>query len=325
MVPPLEWDMPRDGSGFNFAVSLMQYLVVPTFVLNQQGRVIIWNKACERLTGVPASVVLGTDAHWQAFYGERRPCLADLVLEQRVHEVPELYQGHGDPSGQTFGVRAENWCVMPRLGQELYLAIDVGPIYNDAGDLVAVVETLRDMTAEKRATIELERLVMCDGLTGLANRRHFDQQLQAEWSRMRRAQAPLSVLMVDVDHFKKFNDRYGHLAGDACLKQVGQVLREALWRPSDLVARYGGEEFVVLLPDTDGRGAHEVADRIQSHVMALNMPHADGEGARVTVSMGLASHTPTGQDSPQDLLHRADAALYRAKTSGRNRFAADST
>jgi diguanylate cyclase (GGDEF)-like protein/PAS domain S-box-containing protein len=310
----------QDGQGFNFAVSLMQYLVVPTFVLDEQGQVIIWNKACERLTGLPAAEVLGTREHWRAFYKEPRPCLADLVAQQRLAEVEALYVTHDDPAGRSFGVRAENWCVMPRLGRELYLAIDVGPIYNDGGQLVAVVETLRDMTDERLAKTELERLATRDGLTGLINRRHFDQTLHTEWARMRRDGRPLSLLMIDVDHFKRYNDVYGHLAGDGCLKQVAHVLNGALLRPSDEAARYGGEEFAIILPDTDHQGVETVAQRVQDGMKALAIPHSEGEGGVVTLSMGMASVTPDGDTRPEQLLLMADEALYRAKHAGRNRF-----
>lgn len=320
MAPHNNWSEPTQQADFAFAVSLMQHLVVPTFVLDAQGRVVIWNKACERLTGIAAGSVLGTQDHWRAFYEHPRPCLADLVAQGRLNELDALYEVHNDPESQAFGVKAENWCRMPQLGHELYLAIDVGPIYDQSGQLMAVVETLRDMTTEKRATTELERLATRDGLTGLANRHHFDQMLLREWARARRDQEHLGLIMVDVDHFKRYNDQLGHLAGDGCLRAVARLLEGALVRPGDMAARYGGEEFVVFLPDTDMAGVETVAQRLQRALTLAHLPHPDSDTGRVTVSMGLASVRPSDTATPAHLVQLADQALYDAKRGGRNGY-----
>ncbi len=311
---------PVGDPDFNFAVSLMQYLVVPTFVLDPQGYVIIWNRACERLTGLRAEEVLGTNQHWRGFYDHPRPCLSDLVVQGRVDDIHTLYDAHDDPAGRAFGVHAENWCVMPRLGNRLYLAIDVGPIHNAQGELVAVVETLRDMTSEKLAIDELKRMATSDGLTGLVNRRGFDAILRTELASARREKTPLSLVMVDVDHFKPYNDTYGHPAGDECLRQISAVLSRSAVRPADVVARYGGEEFVLILPTTPPSGAEEVAARVQAHLEQLHLPHTAAPLGQVTLSMGLASLPPGGDLSAVGLLAQADAALYQAKHAGRNRF-----
>ena len=136
--------------GQSFAVNLVQHLVVPTFVLDAECNVLIWNKACERLTGVPAAELIGTREHWRAFYDSPRPCLADLLVQGRMDEVEALYAAHDDPSGLAFGVHAENWCIMPCLGTELYLAIDAGPIYDADGKLLAVIETGSFLAAAER-------------------------------------------------------------------------------------------------------------------------------------------------------------------------------
>ena len=147
-----------------YAVRLMQHLVVPTFVLNPKRRVVIWNRACERLTGVAASEVIGTSDHWRAFYQQQRYCLADLVALNRPDKLSQLYPEHTIPD-DGLGFSAENWCVMPKLGNQLYLAIDAGPIHDEDGRLIAVVETLRDMTDQKRAETALKTLAASDGLT----------------------------------------------------------------------------------------------------------------------------------------------------------------
>ena len=179
----------------------------------------------------------------------------------------------------------------------------------------------------KQLTDALRRQATQDGLTGVHNRLRFDEALALEWSRARRSALPLSLLMVDVDHFKRYNDHDGHPAGDACLKQLAQALSAAAHRPADLVARYGGEEFVALLPETDHAGALQVAASLCQAVAALALPHADSPTAAVvTVSVGVASTGPGSAEwaapsSAAELLAAADQALYLAKRTGRARVA----
>ena len=196
----------RPSQELSFAVNLMEHLVVPTFVLDAGGRVLIWNRACERLTGVRASEVVGTSDHWRAFYDEPRLCLADVLAKNLATDLGRLYSFHTEPSAHGHGMKAENWCVMPRIGERLYLAIDAGPIYADDGQLIAVVETLRDMTDYKNAQMALQQQATIDGLTGLANRRSFDEKLQVEWSRAQRYGEPIALILADVDYFKRYND-----------------------------------------------------------------------------------------------------------------------
>lgn len=167
-----------------------------------------------------------------------------------------------------------------------------------------------------RVNLELERLTRVDGLTGLGNRRYFDEYLSAEWRRCMRTSASMAVLMIDVDHFKRYNDAYGHLAGDEVLKKVATVIQGGSTRSTDLAARFGGEEFVVVLPDVSPEGAQVVAERLVQHVRDLNIAHGD---QRVTISVGVAATMPDGTNSPADLVNAADRALFRAKDSGRDR------
>ena len=165
----------------------------------------------------------------------------------------------------------------------------------------------------------LTRLVELDGLTGIANRRRLDRKLAEETARCARNQLPLSVVLIDIDHFKRFNDTYGHLAGDECLKQVGQALERGVHRPADLVARYGGEEFCVVLPETDPDGAMRIAERLRAAIAALVLQTPHGE-TRVTGSIGVACEIPSLGVKSESLLTKADAALYQAKEDGRNRI-----
>lgn len=303
----------------SYAVRLMQHLVVPTFVLDPARRVVIWNRACERLTGVAASDVIGTTRHWRAFYQARRYCLADLVALNKPDLLGELYPEHTIPDNG-IGFSAENWCVMPKLGNQLYLAIDAGPIHDEAGKLIAVVETLRDMTDQKRAETALKTLAASDGLTGLANRRSFDQTLAMEWSRAQRTKKPLSLLFADVDHFKAYNDLHGHQKGDECLRAVAAAIGRNTLNPADLAARYGGEEFAMIMPETDPTAARNAAERLREVLAGLCLAHgAASAGPLVTVSIGVATQIPREELTSEWLLRQADQALYAAKLSGRDR------
>jgi len=172
--------------------------------------------------------------------------------------------------------------------------------------------------ALEEANAKLASLSNTDGLTGIANRRRFDQMLGQEWLRAQRSGAPLALIMLDVDHFKHFNDHYGHVAGDDCLRALAQVLLREVRRSGELVARYGGEEFVVLLPDTDVHTAFDVGQRIQQAVWSLGVPHAQVPSGIVTFSLGISSRVPSESHVPDDLVRQADLALYQAKETGRN-------
>ncbi len=173
----------------------------------------------------------------------------------------------------------------------------------------------------KRKTDLLEQLASLDGLTELPNRRSLDENLEKEIRRARRDNAALSLILIDIDHFKKYNDHYGHVAGDGCLKKVARVIKEAGKRGADFAARYGGEEFAVILPDTDAGGATQVAENTCWAVAALKLPHAASPIAdHVSISIGVSTVLPKNEElSPSDLITAADTALYQAKESGRNR------
>ncbi|MFO8031870.1 MAG: diguanylate cyclase [Desulfohalobiaceae bacterium] len=172
----------------------------------------------------------------------------------------------------------------------------------------------------KIKTDMLEKLSMQDGLTHIPNRRFFEETLGKEWARATRNGLPLSLVMMDIDNFKAYNDNYGHGAGDECLQHVARALKNALSRPMDLVARYGGEEFVALLPETDAQGAKHVAEGLRSAVQALEIPHEYSEtSAQVTISIGVATHSQEKKrESALALQQAADQALYQAKGKGRN-------
>jgi diguanylate cyclase (GGDEF)-like protein len=174
-------------------------------------------------------------------------------------------------------------------------------------------------TILQQANQKLQHFADLDGLTQVPNRRRFDQYLLEQWQRLRQKEAPLSLILADVDYFKLYNDRYGHLAGDNCLKQVALAIKCSLPRPDDLVARYGGEEFAIILPDTELASAIQVAEMIHTQVQQLKIVNLDSEiNKYITISLGVSSQIPDRQNSPQSLMMAADRALYQAKKQGRN-------
>ncbi|WP_198321178.1 diguanylate cyclase domain-containing protein [Azohydromonas aeria] len=218
-------------------------------------------------------------------------------------------------------------------GSHLWLDTTIVPFQTDVKQPAHFIAIRTDVTARKQAdqairqahqeaaaaNEQLARLAAFDELTGLPNRRHFNDTMAAELKRAQRVHQPLAVLMVDVDHFKPFNDTYGHGAGDECLRHVATAARKVQRRPSDLAARWGGEEFVLLLPSTGAEGALAVARLLCSSIEAMALAHSSSPRGHVTVSIGVYAAIPALQTRPEELLEMADRALYQAKQGGRNR------
>lgn len=211
-----------------------------------------------------------------------------------------------------------------RDGETIWVETNCSTIIDkDSGMPSDIIFTMREMTEKKVLQAQLEALARTDSLTGLANRRTFDETLDREWRRASREKGTLSLLVIDVDSFKNFNDAYGHQAGDDCLRTVAAAIAKHSGRAGDLAARYGGEEFAVILPQTNYDQALAAGERIRSAVEALGIPHANGQaGSVVTVSVGAASSmTASGGtiEMPHGLLQAADMAMYKSKAGGRNR------
>lgn len=196
------------------------------------------------------------------------------------------------------------------------------PVHRSVVDAIGLNFVLEDEIAErKRVEAQLREISLQDGLTGLANRRHFDNVLEVELQRAQRSSRPLSLVLIDIDDFKPFNDTYGHLKGDECLRRISRLIRETVKRTGDLVARYGGDELALILPDTDAEDALRIADGVREAVAAMAIPHAASaiEGCQlVTISAGIATMVPGRYSVPSDLIQVADDALYGAKRKGRN-------
>lgn len=201
-------------------------------------------------------------------------------------------------------------------------------IRHEDGEVDALVGFMFDISERKKTEEELVRLQkelmelsFKDGLTGISNRRMLDSILEVEWTEARRHNRPLSVIMLDIDYFKQYNDHYGHLQGDECLRRVARTLRSAATRARDFLARYGGEEFVLVLPETDAAAAQMVAERCRKLIFKEQIAHANSPaGQLLTVSVGVGTIVPTHKDEAMDFVAEVDRRLYRAKQGGRNRI-----
>lgn len=192
--------------------------------------------------------------------------------------------------------------------------------YNNQLQRDAAYRALRESQQQlQKSNFELQRLTNTDGLTSIANRRYFDDYLGAEWRRAKRMKEEISLLLIDVDNFKLYNDTYGHVAGDLVLKQVARAMEASAVRSSDLSARFGGEEFSVILPNTTIEGARAAGEKVREMIANLQIDHSHSATGTLTVSIGVATMVPEESDTQSDLIHRADTRLYRAKQGGKNR------
>ena len=244
---------------------------------------------------------------------------SDMVHPEDLDRVTSLLADDSDWKRLTLVYRARR-----QDGQVIWLETHTSRFTDDGQE--GRVVTLRDITRRRQAELALEKanaelasLVWKDGLTGLANRRRFDEYLQSEWLKGLKSGYPLAVLLMDVDHFKLFNDRYGHQHGDHCLVTVADAIAKGLYRDNDLAARYGGEEFAVILPQTAVDDAARVAERIRQALTLLLLEHRDSPYGVLTISVGAAGAVPRPGGSMEDLVRAADEALYTSKREGRNR------
>lgn len=218
---------------------------------------------------------------------------------------------------------------LTKNGGHVWIRDVVHVVRSENGEVDSLIGFMFDISERKKAEekmISLQRMLEVlsfqDGLTGVANRRRFDSNLDVEWASARRGAQPLSLIMLDLDFFKQYNDHYGHMQGDDCLKSLAQALNLAATRPRDIVARFGGEEFVLLLPETDENAALQVAEHCQRIIEKLQIPHAaSAVGRFVTASMGVGTiMQPSAEMEPRHFIEAVDKLLYKAKKNGRNRI-----
>lgn len=245
----------------------------------------------------------------------------------------ESFERELNHSMQTMNIFRHEWRIITSQKQVKWIKSQARPELRENGD-IAWYGFAIDVSERKQTEIalasaesnlrkinqELERLINLDGLTQIANRRCFNDRILLEWQRLHRDHQPLSLLMFDVDYFKRYNDCYGHQMGDECLIKIAQTVDDLMRRPADLVARYGGEEFIIILPNTNAEGAIVVAELVHQAIQKLQIPHQDSTVSDiVTISMGIACDLPKLERSPYVLISQADHALYEAKQQGRNR------
>ncbi len=279
------------------------------WIIRDDGIVVRANDAMFELLGKPAEEVIGHICSELLDYGScyQQNCPLEICKTRKKQEFDIVIPNKGN---------------VPR-----HYILNAAPMLTIIGT-AAIICQFKDITSRKETEQKLEeanrllsQMARMDGLTQIANRRYFDEVLEQEWQRLNRSGKPLSLILIDIDFFKKFNDCYGHQAGDDCLFQVAQALKSAVKRPADLAARYGGEEFVLLLPEIDIDGVLHVGSRVLATVAALQIEHCDsGIDPFVTLSLGAATMQPSAECSAAELLAAADKALYEAKAKGRNRL-----
>ena len=299
-----------------FAESLVQNSAVATFVVSPEHRVLIWNRACEELTGTRAETMLGSDEPWKAFYDHKHPVLADVVIDGATGQPLQHYGAFEKSNFIPEGLQAEGW-YKNLNGMDRYIFFNAAPIRNGKGDLLAVIETLEDITERKRYEEQLEYQANHDGLTNLPNRNLLTDRIRQALLMSRRNHYEVAVFFVDLDNFKFINDSLGHDVGDMLLKIAAERLTGCV-RSGDTVARQGGDEFVVIISDPAvADNAALIAGKILD---AMARPLRINEHELViTCSIGISVFPKDGEDV-RTLVKNADVAMYRAKEQGRNTF-----
>lgn len=300
--------------------AIMDAINIGLMVLDQEERVVCWNPWVENTSGVSFEMARGKrlveifpELEGKRAQGAVRNALRNgyaSILSQSLNKAPFPLFAH-DPATNQPARLQQAIHVLPLVVE------DIAPhCMIQIFDVTAAVnreKILREQAVEMRAFSHI------DGLTGVANRRRYDECVEDEFHRARRNGTPLSLIMIDIDYFKAYNDRYGHQAGDVCLVKIAKTLNAALHRFGDLLARYGGEEFVVVLPGVDRQGAYLIAENMRSKVVELNVAHqTNPDTSQVTISLGVMSLIPLQADKLDELQLAADKALYRAKRGGRN-------
>src|SRR5450830_252210 len=276
-------------------------------IIEADGRIQFTNPACDKYLGYQADELAGS-----AIADLLNPLVAKEYLDYfaRYAAAPQTAHNHG----------TREVIIRHRNGSSVCMDLTLTPMYLRQPLFIGL---LHDITHHKQSEDTLLRAAMVDPLTKIANRRHFDSFLEKEWQRATRSGQPLSLVVLDVDHFKLYNDTLGHPAGDTCLQQVAEAIASHALRPTDLAARYGGEEFVLLFAETDGDSAYLLAESIRAHIESLQIPHPRSTtSAWLTVSIGVATIHPHPLDDRATLFVAADRALYVAKEGGRNQVRA---
>jgi polar amino acid transport system substrate-binding protein len=289
--------------------TLFQYATVGVALIDKDGHPAMANRALQEMLGYNEDELKG-----MSFHEFTHP--DDIPLSDTLFK--ELMAGKRDH----FKMEKR---YITKSDDEVWGSLGVSILRHSGDSTATIIATIEDITERKKAEQILIEQSTTDNLSTLANRRLFDEFLGKEWRRSARYQSDFSIIMLDIDYFKSFNDHYGHPAGDNCIRKIGTAIKAIVKRPGDLAARYGGEEFSIILPSTDITGAMAIATQIKKSINALAIPHDQSEiSDHVTVSIGIASAVATANSRHQELLEQADQALYTAKREGRNRIVGSS-
>jgi len=296
---------------------VIQGCPVPMFVIDQDHKVSHWNKACEAIIGTTQEEIVGTTDQWKAFYAEKRPVLADLVLDNKLEDLPEYYNGIWAASPLIEGGwEATDYFPSFKPGEK-WLHFMAAPLHDQNGHVIGAVETLQDVSHQKEYEARLEFQANHDALTGLANRTLLSDRLKQAIAHAERDKRLLSLLFIDLDNFKTVNDTLGHNVGDQLIVETGKKISTAV-RAGDTVARLGGDEFVVLLfaPENEDH-VTDIVQRISTEVATSF--HHEGQDIHIGCSVGVAMYPQDGKDV-ESLMMNADSAMYRAKAKGKGGF-----
>lgn len=297
-----------------FSDNLILNSTTATFVINSKGNVTIWNKGCEKLTGLAADTIVGTTNHWTAFYQTKHPCLADCIRDENQKNLYSIDYEKSPLIPE--GLHSEGWFIL-RDGINHYLSFDAAPIYNRKGELIAVIETLMDMTEKRRSEDKIKYRAYHDNLTGLYNRSYLDKAMGKALLHAKKEKRILALLFIDLDGFKAVNDTHGHNIGDELLKAVAERLKKFAG-DFDTVARLGGDEFVILLQEI--HKSSEAGMLAHSIIKEINLPISIGDiELSIGASIGVSLFPNNGSDN-ESLTKHADIAMYKAKRKGKNRF-----
>lgn len=290
-------------SNHEFIEKLVDITPVPLYYKDRNGVYLGCNQAFEAFSGKSKEAIIGKTA-------------AEITPKKNAEKYAEMDQALLDhPGRQTYEFEYERGDRETR-----YVVFDKITYNNAKGEVEGIIGTITDITDSKRREAELSEKTYTDSLTGIANRRYFDENIEAIWHRCIQEQESLALVMIDIDLFKNYNDYYGHQIGDECLKKIARGIKTSLLRQEDIVVRYGGEEFLVILPHTEAKGAVEVAERIKQNILELQIIHEDSNVEDVvTVSQGISVMNHE-KGSIYEGLIEADQLLYRAKKNGRNRI-----
>lgn len=291
----------KEKSYNEFIKTMVDIIPVPLFYKDREGRYLGCNKAFENFIGATKEDIIGNTVY-------------EISNENNAQTYADMDQQLFDnPGTQTYEYEYEN-----QVNEKKYVIFNKVTYSNSLGEVKGLIGIINDITEIKKRETELKEKTFFDSLTGIFNRRYFDENIEKEWKKCLRENESLCIIMADIDFFKKYNDYYGHQEGDNCLREVAQEIRISLLRPSDIAVRYGGEEFVIILPNTGINGALRVAERIRQNIVSLAIKHADSSVSEVvTLSQGIAE-MKTINDTVYECLRKADQSLYKAKNNGRN-------